>query len=137
MRVERFVTACLLTIGVLAGCGKTDSGAAVQRPVTITPPTTRAAAATATPSAPSTAPQASPETGSDLPSEVVAFREQRDNCDHFRGEEAPDAKRAAFLAAEMTRTCAGTDRVLADLRKRYAGDARVIDALKDYEDKIE
>jgi hypothetical protein len=72
-----------------------------------------------------------------LPANVVAFRQQRDTCDHFRGEEASDPKRAAFLNAEMAKYCSGTDQALADLRKRYAGETTVIEALKQYEDRIE
>ena len=80
---------------------------------------------------------AAPATQASLPADIVAFRERRDACDHFRGEDAYDAKRAAFLAAEVARTCTGSDRALADLRKHYASDARALAALKDYEDKIE
>ena len=87
-----------------------------------------AAAAGARPATPTEAP---------LPVAIVAFRERRDACDHFRGEDAYDAKRAAFLAAEVAKACAGTDRALADLRQRHAGDARALAALKDYENKVE
>ena len=37
----------------------------------------------------------------------------------------------------MARTCTGTDRELADLRKHFAGDANVMAVLKNYEDRIE
>ena len=80
---------------------------------------------------------AAPATQALLSADIVAFRERRDACDHFRGEDAYDAKRAAFLAAEVARTCTGSDRALADLRKQYASDAQALAALKDYEDKIE
>ena len=86
-------------------------------------------AADARPAAP--APQAP------LPAAIVAFRERRDACDHFRGEDAYDAKRAAFLSAEIAKACAGTDKALEDLRQRHAGNARALAALKDYEDKVE
>jgi hypothetical protein len=72
-----------------------------------------------------------------LPQEVLAFRAQRDQCDHFRGEEGYDAQRAAFLAAELARTCTGTDATLAALRERYRQDPSALAALKDYEDTIE
>jgi hypothetical protein len=72
-----------------------------------------------------------------LPAPVVAFRTRRDACDHFRGEDPYDAQRAAFLAREVAKQCKGTDQALADLRKRYAHDAKVMGVLKDYEDTIE
>jgi hypothetical protein len=72
-----------------------------------------------------------------LPAAVIAFREQRDQCDHFRGEEAADPQRAAFLAAALARTCTGTDAALAGLRQRYRQDPAALAALKDYEDRIE
>lgn len=72
-----------------------------------------------------------------LPAEVAAFRERRDECDHFRGEDPYDAERAAFLSEALTRTCTGTDAELKALRARYAGDPRVLAALADYEDEAE
>lgn len=72
-----------------------------------------------------------------LPAAVLAFRELRDQCDHFRGEEGYDAQRAAFLAKELARTCTGTDAALAALRERYRQDPSALAALKDYEDTIE
>jgi hypothetical protein len=72
-----------------------------------------------------------------LPQDVLAFRARRDQCDHFRGEEGYDAQRAAFLAAELARTCTGSDAALAALRERYRQDPSALAALKDYEDTIE
>ena len=72
-----------------------------------------------------------------LPPEVVAFHDKRSLCDHFRGEEAYDTDRAAFLKAELARTCTGSDQALALLRQRYAGDPKVIASLRNYEDSIE
>lgn len=108
---------------MLAGCGKSESGAA--SPAALTSPASAASQNTLS------------ATAQDLPAEVMAFRAKRDLCDHFRGEEPYDAKRAAFLKAEMVRTCSGTDQALADLRRRYASDPKVIAALKDYESRIE
>ncbi|GAB2514441.1 hypothetical protein [Lysobacter humi (ex Lee et al. 2017)] len=84
--------------------------------------------------------------GADLcayPADVRAFVEDRDACDHFRGEPWPetdsDADRARRRAlVEGVRTaCAGTDRRLADLRARYRDDARVIALLAPFEERIE
>ena len=93
-----------------------------------------AAVATAAP-----APTASPTLGSApaLPADILAFRKKRDDCDHFRGEEPYDAKRAAFLKAALARTCTGTDKALAALRQRYLDRPALLDALKAYEDRIE
>lgn len=72
-----------------------------------------------------------------LPSAVVAFQKQRDACDHLRGEEPYDKQRAAFLKAQLAKTCKGSDKALAALRKRFAHDPQAIAALRDYEDRIE
>ena len=71
------------------------------------------------------------------PSAVVAFQKQRDACDHLRGEEPYDKQRAAFLKAQLDKTCKGSDKALAALRKRFAHDPQAIAALRDYEDRIE
>lgn len=72
-----------------------------------------------------------------LPSEVVAFRARRVQCEHFMGEESYDKGRAAFLNREVKRYCTGIDKQLALLRRRYAGNRAVIDLLHGYEDSIE
>lgn len=82
-------------------------------------------------------PTAAPAPDAPLPPEVVAFRERRDECDHFRGEDPYDEERAAFLSEALTRTCTGTDAELKALRARYAGDPRVLAALAEYEDEAE
>jgi hypothetical protein len=138
MRLERFFTVGLLVAALLLGCGMPESTVTNQPVVTTHAPATAALPPpVAGSSASSVAAQATTGTQSTLPAEIIAFREKRDACDHFRGEEPYDAKRAAFLAAELARTCTGTDRELAALRKRFAGNAKAIAALKDYEDKIE
>lgn len=72
-----------------------------------------------------------------LPVDVVAFVERRELCDHFRGEDPYDAERAAELRAAMAKNCAGTDRELATLRRKYAADRRVIRRLARFEDTVE
>ena len=78
----------------------------------------------------------SPSTGA-LPADVLAFKIQRDSCDHFRGEDGYNAERREFLARALARSCTGTDQALALLRQRYSAIAAVMTALKDYEDRIE
>ena len=72
-----------------------------------------------------------------LPEDVARFIERRDACDHFRGEEAYDAKRRQFLEQETAKLCVGSDKQLAELRKKYAGNKAVITKLDDYEPEIE
>jgi hypothetical protein len=72
-----------------------------------------------------------------FPPAVTAFMIDRDGCDHFRGEEAYDADRAAFLEENLRQLCTGTDARLAALRGRYAANPDVIAALAQYEDRIE
>lgn len=132
----------------LAACGGTGSGNAgnAETPAPAaartSPPALDSAppTATATPEPPSTNAGASttiavaPET---LPADVVAFKVRRDECDHFRGEDADDEARAAQLEQELNRTCKGTDSALAGLRRRYAANAAVIAALANYESDVE
>jgi hypothetical protein len=68
---------------------------------------------------------------------VTAFRERRDECDYFRGEDPFDAKRAAFLTDALARTCTGTDAELKGLRTRYARNPRILALLAGYEDEAE
>jgi hypothetical protein len=72
-----------------------------------------------------------------FPQEVTSFMVDRDSCDHFRGEDAYDSDRRAYLAENIAELCTGTDARLAMLRRRYAGDPSVVAALRGYEDRIE
>lgn len=72
-----------------------------------------------------------------FPPEVTAFMVDRDGCDHFRGEEAYDEARRAYLEDNIQELCSGTDARLAILRERFKDNPEVIDALRNYEDKIE
>jgi len=72
-----------------------------------------------------------------LPSDVVAFRKRRGQCDHFRGEEPGDEGRAAELEKMLERACRGTDAELAGMRRRYRGDTAIVAALRDYDDQVE
>ena len=72
-----------------------------------------------------------------LPDEVEKFVRQRDNCDHFRGEDAYNEERAKFLQKSLKETCTGTDARLQSLRDRYRSNPAVAQKLKEYEDSIE
>jgi hypothetical protein len=120
IRIERWCAFGLaMSCSLVVGCGKPD------------------AERVAPPAATNTTGAASSNAARPLAAEIVAFQKKRDACDHFRGEAPYDAERAKFLAAQLAENCAGTDRLLADLRSRYANDADALAALKGYEDKIE
>lgn len=72
-----------------------------------------------------------------LPADVAAFVVRRDACDHFRGEEPYDRARAEELNTKLAKTCTGTDRELAALRRKYAGQRKVVKRLSHYEERIE
>ena len=77
-----------------------------------------------------------------LPPEVTAFVADRDVCEHFRGEpidgDSPEQiARRAFVQESLEIYCAGTDRRLAALKKRYAGNTAIMSALGGYEQAIE
>lgn len=72
-----------------------------------------------------------------FPTDVIKFKERRDACDHFRGEEAYDRERGKFLAANMKEYCTGTDKELALLKVKYQNNVAVLKVLLDYETEIE
>ena len=72
-----------------------------------------------------------------LPADAAIFIERRDACDHFRNEDPYDVRRAAELKIRLAESCTGTDKELAALRRKYAGNRRVIDRLARYEERIE
>lgn len=79
----------------------------------------------------------------DLPADVQAFIDERDGCDHFRGEpwgagDDPEIKeRREFIFKNIKKLCTGTDKRLAELRNKYRNDPAVIERLRVYEDSIE
>lgn len=73
---------------------------------------------------------------------VRAYVEQRQACDHFRGEPVEGEGEAAlerleFVQRQIVEKCSGTDAELARLRATYANDPELIDALADFEYPIE
>ncbi len=75
---------------------------------------------------------AAPVSRTALPSDVAAFVERRDSCEHFAGEEGYDAERAAFLTKQIVELCTGSKKQLIALRKKYSGNAPAIAALRQY-----
>ena len=77
-----------------------------------------------------------------VPVEVSHFIEERDICEHFLDEPYDGntrdlMERREFIQESIEIYCAGTDRRLAALRKRYKNNPEVIKRLKRYEDRIE
>lgn len=78
-----------------------------------------------------------------LPSDVRSFANQRDGCDHFRGEpwppgDEPQARqRREFVLQNIRNLCAGTDERLAALRSKYRHDRAINEFLGGYEGRIE
>lgn len=77
-----------------------------------------------------------------LPSEVRTFIEERKICDHFRGEPAEgdspeQVKRREFLLDSLDIYCAGTDKRLAALKRRYKANPAVMRRLNEFEERVE
>lgn len=79
----------------------------------------------------------------ELPADVQSFIDDRESCDHFRGEpfdsgDAWDIKeRREFIHQQLKQLCTGTDQRLANLRRKYRSDRELIERLSGYEDTIE
>lgn len=78
----------------------------------------------------------------ELPPEVQAYIVDRELCDHFREEPADGGtpeqdQRRGFVRESIEIHCPGTDRRLAALKRRYAGNLTVLSRLSRYEDSIE
>ncbi len=73
----------------------------------------------------------------ELPAEVKQFQKEPDLCDHFRGEDGYDQERQKFLHEQLEIYCTGSDAKLSKLRLKYQNDKAVLNALKNYEDRIE
>ena len=74
-----------------------------------------------------------------LPSDVAKYVEQREGCDHFRGEfpDPPDKQRMKQIERELRKLCTGTDKKLAQLKRKYARNPVVLNRLSEFEEKIE
>jgi hypothetical protein len=127
VRTEFLAAVCAL---LLAGCA-TDPGRAPKPP----------SPAVATACTPAGAPSARTDL-CDYPADVRAFIEDRDLCDHFRGEpwptgdSEPDRARRRELVEGVRTACAGTDARLAALKERYVNDGRISALLGRFEAKV-
>jgi len=74
-----------------------------------------------------------------LPADVAKFVEQREGCDHFRGEmpDPSERQRMKEVERELRKLCTGTDKKLADLKRKYAKNRAVLDRLNEFEERIE
>lgn len=74
-----------------------------------------------------------------LPSDVARFVEQREGCEHFRGEfpDPPDEQRMKEIEREILRLCTGTDKKLAGLKRKYARNPVILNRLNELEENIE
>lgn len=75
-----------------------------------------------------------------LPRDVRQFLERREGCEHFRGEvpEQPgNERRMRQVEREIRKLCKGTDKELAQLKRKYASDPKVMRTLADFEPQIE
>jgi len=74
-----------------------------------------------------------------LPADVAKFVDQREGCDHFRGEmpDPSERQRMKEVERELRKLCTGTDKKLADLKRKYARNRTVLDRLNEFEERIE
>ncbi len=77
--------------------------------------------------------------GSDqvLPREVSSFIEERELCNHFRGEYPYNEERKRFLKKNIIDLCTDTDKKLAQLKRKYKDNPGIIKSLSGFEEKIE
>jgi hypothetical protein len=82
---------------------------------------------------------AAPEPAAELvlPSDVQAFIEKREECDHWRGEEPYDEARREEINAGTNKTCTGTDAALAAMKRKYESNVAVTKRLADFDSVIE
>ena len=79
----------------------------------------------------------------DYPHEVRLFLDQREGCDHFRGEPIPEpaddpgGERRRQIETAVHELCTGSDAELLRLRTRYRDDAAVSATLGALESNIE
>ncbi|NNG25717.1 hypothetical protein [Telluria aromaticivorans] len=74
-----------------------------------------------------------------LPADVANYVEQREGCDHFRGEipDPPDQQRMKEFEREIRKLCTGTDKKLVKLKRKYAKNQAVMKRLNEFEEGIE
>jgi hypothetical protein len=74
-----------------------------------------------------------------LPSDVKRFMDRREGCDHMRGEvsERGAKLRMRKLSRDIEKLCKGTDKELAQLKKKHAMNRPVMRRLDEFEPDIE
>jgi len=74
-----------------------------------------------------------------LPADVVKYVEQREGCDHFRGEvpDPPAVQRMKEIEQEIRKLCTGTDKKLNKLKHKYARNQMVMKRLNEFEENVE
>lgn len=72
-----------------------------------------------------------------MPSDVRAFVDKREVCEHWLGEASYDDERAKEISNALQDNCTGTDKKLSALRRKYKDQPVVLEALAPYDDKIE
>jgi hypothetical protein len=74
-----------------------------------------------------------------LPFDVQCFIDKREGCDHMRGEipEPGEKQRMREVSREIQTLCKGTDKELAQLKKKYAANRSVMQRLEEFEPGIE
>jgi len=75
--------------------------------------------------------------GNALPKDVTLFVEQREACDHWRGEYGYDSARQADIDRAVCESCVGTDDKLAKLKRKYQGKQAILQKLEAFEADIE
>jgi hypothetical protein len=78
----------------------------------------------------------------ELPQEVARYLRERETCEHFLGEpiegRTPEERqRRDFVAGSIATYCAGTDKRLSDLKRRYVADQPTMEILNRLEEKLE
>lgn len=94
--------------------------------------------------APTCDPRASNRPGyCSYPADVRAFVDDRDACDHWRGEPVPEHEddpeevRKKQIIEAINESCTGTDKRLSALKTAYADDPKMLRLLDEYETDIE
>lgn len=74
-----------------------------------------------------------------LPRDVQKFVDRREGCDHMRGEipDPSEKRRMNEVAREINKLCAGSDKELAQLKRKYAANSTIMQILMQFEAGIE
>lgn len=75
----------------------------------------------------------------EYPQDLVVFMEQREQCDHLRGEISGDSEidQDLSLDTQLDQYCKGIDDELTQLKNKYKNDSSIMNKLNSYESNIE